>query len=138
MTEKPDQAGELLALARDDLAIARLIDEAGLSAIGVGFHTQQAVEKALKAVLATAAVRFPFTHDLIALEKLCEESGHEPPPDLEGADSLSPYAAAIRYGLGDRTAVPSAEAIRWAAIAVDWAESTISAQGGAGAAGSHS
>lgn len=30
----------------------------------LGFHTQQAVEKALKAVLAVNGVEFPYSHDL--------------------------------------------------------------------------
>lgn len=40
-----------------------------------GFHAQQAVEKSLKAWLASRSVAFPFTHDLSRLLDLLEESG---------------------------------------------------------------
>jgi HEPN domain-containing protein len=38
----------------------------------LGFHAQPAVEKSLKAVLASRAIEFPYTHDLDGLLELCE------------------------------------------------------------------
>jgi HEPN domain-containing protein len=38
--------------------------DAESSALIVGFHCQQAVEKALKAVLAERGADFPYTHDV--------------------------------------------------------------------------
>jgi hypothetical protein len=63
----------------------------------VCFHAQQAVEKALKAVLAARGVEFPFIHDISGLAKLCREAGAPLPGDLDGADLLTPYAAGLRY-----------------------------------------
>ncbi len=54
MSEKPDLPGDLLALAREDLASAEALDKAArVSDSPVGFHAQQAVEKALKAAIAS-------------------------------------------------------------------------------------
>ena len=40
----------------------------------VGFHAQQAVEKAFKAVLAMVGAEFPFTHNIALLMQLCEDT----------------------------------------------------------------
>ena len=61
MADRHDLAQELLRLARDDYVAAEALLDVGAVAI-VGFHAQQAVEKALKAVLAEQAVSFPSTH----------------------------------------------------------------------------
>ena len=122
MSAGPDQAGNLLALAQEDLAVAQMIDREGLSRVALGFHAQQAVEKALKSVLAARDGDFPFTHDIEALLELCEGAGLEPPEDLPAAGRLGPYAGATRYGLGDPASVDPEDALRWAAEAVDWAQ----------------
>jgi HEPN domain-containing protein len=123
MNEKPDLAGDLLALAREDLVSAEALQrEERVSDSPVGFHAQQAVEKALKAVIAGRGQDFPFTHDLGLLMQLCEDAGFTLPDDLIEADRLTPYATALRYGLGDPKAVPAESAIRYAALAVEWAE----------------
>lgn len=122
MSSQGDLAKQLLALARDDLAAANaLLDAEGVSAAKTGFSAQQAVEKALKAVLATEDEEFPFTHNITLLMQLCEDAGHPVPPDLVEADRLTPYAVALRYGLGNPESVEPENAVRWAARAVEWA-----------------
>lgn len=102
MASQEDLANRLLELARDDLESARALDRAELvSDASVGFHAQQAVEKALKATLAIREIDFPFTHNLTLLMQLCEDAGFELPDRLSDADRLTPYAAALRYGMGD-------------------------------------
>lgn len=124
MSSAPDLPGDLLALAREDLAAAEALDRAErVSDAPVGFHAQQAVEKALKAAIASRDQDFPFTHDLGLLMQLCQDAGLELPADLGNADRLTPYATAVRYGLGDPAAVATADALRWAALAVDWVHS---------------
>lgn len=126
MSESPDLPGDLLALAREDLAAAEALDkDERISDSPVGFHAQQAVEKAFKAAIASRGLEFPFTHDLGLLMQLCEDAGFELPADLTEADRLTPYAAALRYGLGDPQAVPAESALRWAALAIDWADAEI-------------
>jgi HEPN domain-containing protein len=83
------------------------------------------VEKALKAAIASQDLEFPFTHDLGLLMQLCEDAGFELPGDLAEADRLTPYAAALRYGLGNPEAVAAGSALRWAALAVAWADAEI-------------
>jgi HEPN domain-containing protein len=55
----------LLAAERDQQAFDKLADDPNLHDSLAGFHAQQAVEKALKAVLAHAAVRFRRTHGIL-------------------------------------------------------------------------
>jgi HEPN domain-containing protein len=121
----PDQSAKLLALAQEDLAVARLIEREGLYAVALGFHAQQAVEKALKAVLAAREGSFPFTHDIEALIELCGRAGLELPADVHAAERLNPYAGATRYGLGDPASVAPSDAVRWAELTIQWAESQI-------------
>jgi HEPN domain-containing protein len=59
----------------------------------VGFHAQQAVEKALKAVLAERGATYPFTHDVGLVMALCEDAGIVVPLSLADADLLTPYGA---------------------------------------------
>jgi HEPN domain-containing protein len=126
MAGQSDLAEQLLDLAREDLAAAKALNEAeGVSASKSGFNAQQAVEKALKAALAGRGEDFPFTHDIALLIELCEDHGFQLPADLHEADRLTPYAAALRYGLGDPAAVASDQAMKWAALAIEWAEAQL-------------
>jgi HEPN domain-containing protein len=80
MSNAPDLPADLLALAREDLAAAEALDSAErVSDSPVGFHAQQAVEKALKAVIASRDQDFPFTHDVGLLMQLCQDAGLELP-----------------------------------------------------------
>ncbi len=114
-TSPPDLPGDLLALAREDLASAEALDrDERVSDSPVGFHAQQAVEKCLKAAIASRGLEFPFTHDVGLLMQLCEDAGFELPADLAEADRLTPYAAALRYGLA--TPEPSLPRVRWGGL----------------------
>jgi HEPN domain-containing protein len=63
---KPHDLAELLlAKARADLQAAKVLAQApDVADEAVGFHAQQAVEKALKASLTVAGVRVGRTHEL--------------------------------------------------------------------------
>ncbi len=116
----------LLGLARDDEFAARsLLPVAGVADSILGFHAQQAVEKALKATLAAQGVTFPYTHDLDGLLELCESSGLEVPHALEGVDRLAPYGVHIRYGTSHAQGLDREQALRWAAAAIEWAQRVI-------------
>jgi len=126
MADHRDLARALMGLAEDDrAAAAALLDIAGVSDAIVAFHAQQAVEKSLKAVLASRGVDFPFTHNLAALLQLCEDVGIDVPADLEEADLLTPYAVAARYGSKSPATVDRATALRFAAAAVRWAVGVV-------------
>ncbi|HEY7830441.1 MAG TPA: HEPN domain-containing protein [Solirubrobacteraceae bacterium] len=99
MSNEADVPQVLLGLARDDeLAARSLLPVEGVTDAILGFHSQQAVEKSLKAVLAHRGVEFPFTHDLDGLLELCQGSGIDVPEELSDVDHLSPYGVQLRYG----------------------------------------
>jgi HEPN domain-containing protein len=75
MASQHDLASGLLNLARDDQAAAKTLLDADSPTSIVGFHCQQAVEKALKAVLAVRGLEFPYTHNLGLLIQFCEDAG---------------------------------------------------------------
>ncbi len=130
MASQADLARELLGLARDDEAAARaLLESDAVTDAIVGFHCQQAVEKALKAVLAASRADFPFTHDLGGLTELCAHAGTTVPMELEDVDRLTPYGARLRYGGPDPGTVDRRTAQRWAAAAVAWATPQVEARG---------
>lgn len=129
MASQRDLAGELLGLARDDEAAAvALLDVGTVSTAIIGFHAQQAVEKALKSVLALGGVDFPFTHDIGGLVELCEEAGRIVPAGLGELDELTPYGVRFRYGpIDEADLVSPATAIAWARETIAWAQGVLDA-----------
>lgn len=126
MADHRDLASELLARARDDeLATKALLRVDEVSDVIVAFHAQQAVEKALKAVLASVGADFPFTHDLGLLMQLCEDADLDLPSSLAEADLLTPYAAQLRYGSSPSATVSRAQALDFAIEARRWAASLV-------------
>lgn len=91
----------------------------------VGFHAQQAVEKAAKAVLVLAGVEIPRTHDLERVLALAEHAGHELPDEVRDAGWLTPWAVEFRYDqatdpLDRDSAVRTADAVlAWASGLLD-------------------
>lgn len=63
----------------------------------VGFHAQQAAEKALKALLIKHQVPFGKTHDLEDLLRLAEPVAPGIRQELAEAEALTPYAVDARY-----------------------------------------
>jgi HEPN domain-containing protein len=115
----------LLAKARNDAVLLRKI--AGDMEIAdeiVGFHAHQTVEKALKAVLETRAIDYPYTHDLARLFELLDRSGGAP-ENRDNALALSPWATEFRYGDVVAGPLDRAEAIAAATVILDWAEREV-------------
>jgi HEPN domain-containing protein len=126
MAGHTDLARELLRLADDDLVAARtMVDVPAVTDAIVGFHAQQAAEKALKAALASADRDFPFTHNIATLMQLCEDAGLPLPPTLETLDLLTPYGVAGRYGSRSPGTVTRTAATQLAAGAVAWARAIV-------------
>lgn len=115
----------LLRKATSDLAAARtLAAEADQSDDVVGFHVQQAIEKAIKSALTWLSGEVPRTHDLSYLLEVAADRRVDPPLSLDDAEQLGPWAVAMRYdepvaGL-DRTA-----ALALAGATVDWARGVV-------------
>ena len=122
----PDDPREWLNRARSNLALAKnRIPGAYLE--DLCFEAQQAAEKALKAVLISLEVEYPYVHDLARLLSLLDAAGASIPDAVRQAAILTPYALITRYpGL----ARPVAEADYLAAVetaegVVRWAEQQI-------------
>jgi len=92
----------------------------------VGFHAQQAVEKAIKAFLTSSGIDYPFTHDLELLAALADHAGTSLPVELDDVPRLTPYAASLRYGEIAPGIVDRPTAVRWAQSAVAWAREATS------------
>lgn len=82
----------------------------------VGFHAQQAVEKSIKAVLASREMEIPMTHDLGYLVTLVEVL----PPEVSESRWLTPWAGGWRYDT-EGSPVDREKALRTAEGAVEWA-----------------
>lgn len=98
MNSLVDFAHALLDKARDDAYVmkALAVDVAAPDWI-LGFHAQQAIEKALKAVLARQSVEYPRTHNLAMLLELLRRQNLDMPPDTDELGRLTPFGVALRY-----------------------------------------
>lgn len=111
----------LLDKARNDAVLLRKIaDDIDVADEIVGFHTQQTVEKALKAVLE-AGRRLPVLPRPRKTLRFAGASGGAP-PDRDGALALTPWAAEFRYGDLMASALDRVRAAEVAAAILDWAE----------------
>lgn len=121
----PDDPREWLRSARSDLALAGAqVPGADLEAFC--FHAQQAAEKAIKGVLLSRGIRFPYVHDLGALLAIAARNGVTVPEAITAADRLTDYAVLTRYPLPDSvTEAEHREAVTLARQVVEWADSEI-------------
>jgi HEPN domain-containing protein len=126
MATNADLARRLLAAAENDELMAKsVVPVPGVTDAGVGMLTHQAVEKAIKAVLAANRTEFPFTHNLKKLREFAEESGIELPAALDGIEALTPFASDERYGSEVPLSLDRQQAMGWAARAIAWARGVI-------------
>ena len=81
----------------DEIALDKLADDPDVPDDLIGFHSQQALEKLLKAALAHAGVVPPRIHDLGELLTLLRDAGLSPPVSVSDARALVPWAVDFRY-----------------------------------------
>lgn len=123
--EQLEVASLFITKAASDLTAARaLAADADQQDDVVGFHAQQAVEKSIKAVLALRGLEIPRTHDLVLLARLAEEDNDRIPAELEQAQSLSPWAVAMRYDEMQAT-LDRETALRVAGASLSWARALV-------------
>ena len=94
----PNPVRRWLRYALDDLKVARAIEDMGSSYWrGCAYHSQQAIEKALKGYLAFHQVRFTKTHDIATL--LDAVAGVDPKlaKKLATTKRLTKFAIEYRY-----------------------------------------
>ncbi|MBA3902394.1 MAG: hypothetical protein C0522_01765 [Rhodocyclaceae bacterium] len=98
MTPQHEEALRLLRLAQRDHDAFVVLAAAGPAIHAVaGFHAQQSVEKALKALLCLCDADFPRTHDLELLANRLAATGRALPVDATRLRALTPYAVDFRY-----------------------------------------
>ena len=98
MTPAREEALRLLRLARRDGETFELLaplPKAGMAALG--FHAQQSIEKALKAICALRGLEMRRTHDLAALGQAILDQGAELPLSIDELRTLNPFAVEYRY-----------------------------------------
>lgn len=98
MTPQREEAERYLRLARrDEAAFRALLDSANVDFSVACFHAQQAIEKALKAVMFLRGLEFRRTHDLEELSGTLADAGENVPLTEKELRRLTPYAVEFRY-----------------------------------------
>ena len=121
-----DDPREWMNRANSNLARARArVPEAYLE--DLCFDAQQAAEKALKAVMMSRGIDFPYTHDIARLLAVLQVDGLTLPESMLSAARLTTYAVQARYpGLDEPVEEPEyLEAVEVAEAVVRWAEALL-------------
>jgi HEPN domain-containing protein len=118
---------EWLNRARSNLAIARQPKTDEIYWEDLCFETQQAAEKALKAVLLSRKIKFRFVHDLAELLTTMEQNGVTLTDSVKDAAILTDYSVEARYPgpFEPITEEEFLESLRIAEHVVAWAEQQI-------------
>jgi HEPN domain-containing protein len=127
MNLRRETARRLLARARDDqYVLASVAGDANAPIWPLGFHAQQAVEKALKAVLAAHGVEYPLTHNIaMLLARIGQLERVARPLDADELPQLTPFGVALRYddvGEASDARRDRDRAVACVARTLDWAD----------------
>ena len=124
---KAEYAHELLDIAHSDLLTAKaLTNVIGIRRENILFHVEQAIEKALKAVLCYKLLPIPLTHDLnLIIDRLARVGL---PPGGYALNDLTPFATIRRYEEGKFliTADDMSNSVRSAEAVLVWATQLLS------------
>ena len=122
----PEDPREWLNRAKSNLLLARA-QKVGIYLEDLCFHTQQAVEKAIEALLIQRAVPFPYVHDIAQLLTLLEQAGLEIPLAVKPAERLTRFAVFTRYpGIASPIRPGELiEAVRIAEEVIQWVEGLL-------------
>ena len=116
----------LKAARYDAVVFFKLVHDAEVHDSMLGFHAQQAIEKALKAVLFAHGVLVPRTHHIDALLDALGEASVQAPPHAEFLELLNPYAVQARYGALDTGPLERGHAATWINDVLAWADQLLS------------
>ena len=128
MNRHHEYAQGLYEKALDDFhALESLINNQKIRDWLYGFHAQQAVEKAIKAVLAAKNLTFPFTHDIEKLLGLLTNNKLEHPPHVSILIRLTSFGATLRYDFFNAEELPASREILLKIVAeiLQWASNNI-------------
>ncbi|MCY3669215.1 MAG: HEPN domain-containing protein [Gemmatimonadetes bacterium] len=123
----PDDPREWLNRAKSSFAMAKnRVPDAYLE--DLCFGAQQAAEKAIKAVMISRNIDFPYVHDLALLLSILEKDGENVPDEVRRATILTPYAVDIRYPSIEQPVSEQdyRDAIEIAEAVIQWATDRLS------------
>ena len=125
MTPQREEAARLLRLVRrDQAACSALLGAPGVAV--ASFHAQQAVEKALKAVMCLRGLEYRRTHDLEELAGQLTDAGCATAVEEAELRLLTPYAVEYRYDDEAPELLAPAQALAIVASALAWANGQTS------------
>ena len=117
-----EEAQRLLALARADRdAFLWLLQGPALRPAAGFFFAQQAIEKALKAVMVRYGLVPSRTHNLLALSAELNAAGVPTPRSPDELALLTPYAVTLRYDDEDVVLATPEQAKLLVDAVLDWA-----------------
>ena len=126
MTPQREEAERFMRLARrDEAAFRALLTSSTVDFAVACFHAQQAIEKALKAVMFLHGLEFRRTHDLEELAGTLADVNIDIPLDGEELRRLTPYAVEFRYDDEPMPLVSPEQAISYASRVLAWADKTL-------------
>jgi len=101
-----EKAQSMLSTAEKDLRALKGMSDPNIFADQVfGFHAQQAIEKTLKAWIASLKIDFPFVHNIARLLAILEENGCNIDIFWDMVE-FNAYAVAFRYDADEITGEP--------------------------------
>lgn len=124
----PDDPFEWLNRAKSNLERAKSDTRlTGVYLEDLCFDSQQAAEKAIKAVLIHLDIEFPYVHDITDLLTILEGKGHPISAEIKEAGRLTRFAVETRYpGLSEPVTQEEYEkAVAIAEVVVKWAEEIL-------------
>ena len=127
---KKEYSLELLKIARGDLGSAKDLLGGSLGRPeNIFYLSQQAIEKAIKAVLCSSGIALIHTHDMEALVNQLPQD--QLPPDSTQLFSLTEFATVRRYEEGFVILGPDdlKNIVNLAERIIDWATAKIAAAG---------
>ena len=96
-----------------------------------GFHAQQAIEKALKAVIAASGLEFPLTHNISVLLDIINKAKLGNTPAVSEPGLLTVFAVEYRYEEYDEPApkVKRADLTKEVERVITWADEIVKTDG---------
>lgn len=126
MTPQLEEAHRLLSLATSDReAFLWMLQGQGLRPAATFFFAQQAIEKALKAVMLIKGLIPGRTHNLLSLAAELNEAGIATPVSPDDLARLNPYAVTMRYDDEDLALLPAQEALDMLDAILVWAKELL-------------
>ena len=133
MSPALEEALRLLRLAhRDAETFALLLPLPKASISALGFHAQQAIEKALKAICTLNQLEVRRTHDLAALADAISRVDASLPMTLEEFRTLNPFAVEFRYDDEMQSRLSRQELAYMLSRVLEWADGKLASAPSAG------